>query len=267
MDKNEAMYINPQYSQDLFKGTSAYYSQYRPPYNKDMISEIMSIVNAGQNDTLLDLACGPGRLTIPLSKFFKDVYAVDWENEMVKEGERISRELKIENIKWMYGKAEDVNFESDILKLITIGDAFHRMDQLKILQNSYRMLKKEGYLALIYSNPVTKGDSEWQKELEKVLSSWRKESIQNNENSMQPWNTFLEETGYKNISSQIYEQKMTLKIDEIMGYLYSMSIYSKNAIGDEYRSFENTIRQKLLKIKPENKFEYVFTCGYHIGMK
>lgn len=261
------MYINPQYRQDLFRGTSEYYSQYRMPYNESMIEEIIKIANIGKNDNLLDLACGPGRLAIPLSKYFKGVYAIDWEKEMIEEGERISNKLKIENIEWINGKAEELNFESETLKMITIGDAFHRMDQFKILQNSYRVLKNSGYLVLIYSVPITKGNYEWQKELNKILSQWDTVKVQKNKDLMQPWDVFLKETGFKNVSSKIFEEIIMLDIENIIGYLYSMSVYSKNVIGDEYKIFENKIKEGLLKIVPDNRFEFIFECGYYIGKK
>jgi len=81
----------PQFRQDLFEGTSTYYSKYGFPYNKNMIEKITKIVNIEQNDQLLDLACGPGRLAIPLSKYFKEVYAIDWEKEMINEGKKYKK--------------------------------------------------------------------------------------------------------------------------------------------------------------------------------
>jgi len=264
------MYINPQYRQDLFKGTSNYYSQYRTPYPKSLISDVIKVTNIEPNDKLLDLACGPGRLAIPLSKYFKEVYAVDWEQEMIEEGERISKNKKINNIKWISSKAEELNLEPEILKLITIGDAFHRLDQLRILQNSYKMLIKGGSLVLIYSESINKGDSAWQKELMKVLSPWYSISSQKIKvefNGQQFDEMTLKEFGFINTSSKLFEETVTVDIEEIIGYLYSMSVYSKQIIGDRHIEFEKSIKERLLKIEPENRFKYIFRCGYYIGKK
>ena len=46
----------PYFRQELFEGTSTYYSKYRFPYNKNMIEKIIEFVNIEQNDKLLDLA-------------------------------------------------------------------------------------------------------------------------------------------------------------------------------------------------------------------
>jgi len=235
-----------------------------------LINDIIKAANIEPDDKLLDLACGPGRLTIPLSKYFKEVYAVDWEQEMIEEGERISKNLKIDNIRWINGKAEELNLESEMFKMITIGDAFHRLDQLRILQNSYRMLIKRGYLVLIYSETINKGDSIWQKELSEILSPWNKISDQKIKvefNEQRFGEKTLKEFGFKNTSSKFFEETLTVNIEEIIGYLYSMSVYSKQIIGDEIIEFENSIKERLLKIEPGNRFEYIYKCGYYIGEK
>jgi ubiquinone/menaquinone biosynthesis C-methylase UbiE len=258
----------PDFKQDLFEGTSTYYSKYRFPYNKNMIDIIIKTVNIEQNDRLLDLACGPGRITIPLSKYFKEVHAIDWENEMIDEGKKLSNELKIENIIWTNGRAEECYFDPETLKMITIGDAFHRMDQIAILQNSYKMLIKGGYLALIFSDTVTIGNYEWQKELRKILSLYKRPNNENYYNaSIKPWDILLKETGFIDILSDNYSEIITLNIEEIIGYLYSMSVYTKNVIGEKYELFENSIKEKLLKIIPDNKFKFNYSCGYILGKK
>jgi len=263
------MYLNPQYRQDLFKGTSAYYSQYRTPYIKNMIEELIKSAGITPDDTLLDIACGPGRLTLPMSGYFRKVFAIDWEKEMIEEGERVSKNLKIENIKWIIGKAEEQNFEPGTFKLITIGDAFHRLDQLRILENSYKMLASGGCIALIWSSTVTNGEEAWQKELKRITSPWAKPNspAANTINNVQFGETTLKEFGFRDVSSKTFEEKLMLNIKEITGYLYSMSVYSKNVIGDGYLEFESAIKDCLLQINPDNKFECVFGCGYYLGRK
>ena len=143
------------------------------------------------------------------------------------------------------------------------------MDQLIILQNSYRMLKNGGYLALIYSDTVTTGNYEWQEELRKILTLYERPNNENyyNASIIKPWDTLLKETGFIDVFSNTYSEKIILSIEEIIGYLYSMSVYTKNVIGEQYTIFENSIKEKLLKIKPENRFEFNYKCGYYLGKK
>jgi len=260
------MFLKPDYKEDLFKGTANFYAQYRIPYPESLITGLIKNIGYENNDALLDLACGPGRLTIPLAKYFKEIIAVDQEKEMISKGKKIAGQLNIKKIHWLLGKAEEFTGEPDSFNLITIGDAFHRLDQFTVLQNSFRVLRNGGYLAVIGSNSITTGSRHWQNELTNILY---KDQKPNNENINyeRQFETALKEFGFKDVVSCSFKEKQNLTIKEIMGYLYSMSVFSKNAIGNDNGAFEKTITDNLLKIKPDNVFEFDFECGYHIGRK
>jgi ubiquinone/menaquinone biosynthesis C-methylase UbiE len=44
---------------------------YRTPYLGSMIENLIETAKVEPGDALFDLACGPGRLTIPISGYFK----------------------------------------------------------------------------------------------------------------------------------------------------------------------------------------------------
>ena len=80
------MYLKPDYSHDLITGTAGFYVRYRTPYLESMIDSLLKEASINDKDRLLDIACGPGRLSIPLAKYFNEVVAVDLEDEMIFEG-------------------------------------------------------------------------------------------------------------------------------------------------------------------------------------
>jgi ubiquinone/menaquinone biosynthesis C-methylase UbiE len=217
----------------------------------------------------LDIACGTGRLTFPLARYFAEVFAVDQEREMIDEGKRISSELNIGNIKWLTRKAEELDLSPESFQLITIGDAFHRFDQLRVLQTTFAMLARGGSLALVYSNPITKGETNWQIALREVLLTWNSVAKKNAQagNDSQFGEFTLRAFGFEKTFSREYEETIEVTAEEIIGYLYSMSLYSKNVIGKNYRDFENRVTETLLKVNGENRFAFPFRCGYYVGKK
>jgi hypothetical protein len=80
--------------------------------------------------------------------------------------------------------------------------------------------------------------------LKKIIFPWIKQNNPNSQSENTPgaWDIFLKDNGFKNPCS-------------------------KSVIGDKHVSFENTIKEKLLRMKPENRFEWLFSCGYHVGEK
>src|SRR5689334_14466083 len=99
--------------------TKAYfYRRYRPPLPRALLNGVASRV---QNDALLDLGCGPGRVTVPLAPFFREVIAVDPDTDMIDEARRHALEANVSNIHWHVGTAEEFDAPLGKFDLITIG--------------------------------------------------------------------------------------------------------------------------------------------------
>ena len=50
-----------------FTGTAAYYARYRPPYPEQFLLDLRARANTSGRGALLDVACGPGRVAIPMA--------------------------------------------------------------------------------------------------------------------------------------------------------------------------------------------------------
>src|SRR5262245_28129342 len=73
----------PDLPRNLFEGTSRYYAQYRVPYPRVLLDDLRSRAHISGDGRLFDIGCGPGRLTLPLAKYFREVWGVDQEPEMI----------------------------------------------------------------------------------------------------------------------------------------------------------------------------------------
>ena len=109
----------------LFTGTVEHYARYRPPYPPVLIQHVVG--SAGHHGCLLDVACGPGRLTMSLSAHFDSVVAVDAEQEMIAVAKREARGVGV--VEWVVGNIEEQRFAEHRFDLMTVGEAFHRVDQ------------------------------------------------------------------------------------------------------------------------------------------
>ena len=107
---------------------------------------------------VLDLATGPGRLALLLAPSVHEVVAVDVEPEMLEEGKLMARRLGINNVKWIHARAEDLSIAPDSIDLVTIGEAFHRLDQDLILQRITQWLKDHACVALVGCFGVLHGE-------------------------------------------------------------------------------------------------------------
>jgi tRNA/tmRNA/rRNA uracil-C5-methylase (TrmA/RlmC/RlmD family) len=67
-----------------FAGTAEAYFRYRPPYPKALLASLVTQAHLPGSAVLLDLACGPGRVTLDLAASFEHVHAIDLEAEMIE---------------------------------------------------------------------------------------------------------------------------------------------------------------------------------------
>src|SRR5918911_4618032 len=101
-------YVKPDFPPDAFAGTATYYLRYRVPYPQSLLKDLVERAGITGEGRLLDLACGPGRVALALVSSFREVWAIDLEPEMIEVGQTEATRRGVNTIKWMVGKAEDL---------------------------------------------------------------------------------------------------------------------------------------------------------------
>jgi len=143
-----------------------YYDATRPKYTQEIFDYIInSIVEKGEKENYLDVACGSGQLLFPLSKYFNLSVGIDASEQQIKKAEEKLKFLENENFNKIhlmtcdaydvYSKLIDENIlkssktSTEVFDLITIGQAFHWFDEIKILTYLRNILKENGVLILV----------------------------------------------------------------------------------------------------------------------
>lgn len=99
-----------------------------------MIEDIVKSLNLTRNDILLELCCGNGLLTFPLSNFSKLVYAFDFTKQMIDNAKKFKQK---ENIIYEVGDAKSNFFKlfrlEEIPNKFLINDslAYFNLDELR----------------------------------------------------------------------------------------------------------------------------------------
>lgn len=248
---------------ELFKGTGEYYAKYRIGYTSEFFKHIVNYFNLDGKGRLLDLGCGTGQLAIPLAKYFEEVIGIDPEKEMVDEAEKQSSKAGIKNIHWVQGKAEEISSKLGVFRLITIGAAFHWMDQVDVLKKVYSLTENDGGLVIVYDSAgswATKDDRplEWQQKVRSILRKYLGEKRRaGNSFYKKPEGDFddlVEESPFGKQETWTQEYTRSWDTESIIGFLYSTSFASKRLFGDKLSEFENELRSELMKTEPSGKF-------------
>lgn len=243
-----------------FSGTAEDYARYRPPYPSALLDRLLSLT-PGRN-RILDLACGPGRIALAVASSFDDVLAVDLEPDMLAVGRRLAAERGAANITWQRARAEDLQLPAGTLDLITIGEAFHRLDRREILDLARAWLKPGGILATMGGRNILRGSQPWHVKVFEVADEWTRDAfpqgwapaLPGSETDRSGVQRLLESHGFVGVTDFSFAQKTTWTIDDVLGYLRSMSVCSPAILGARRPAFEAEVRAALRELSADGQF-------------
>lgn len=269
-----AWLAKPNFRDDLFRGAAEFYALYRPPYPAVMFDDLLTRAGIGSGGRLLDLACGTGEIAIPLHDRFREVWAVDLESEMVEVGQRKASELGADNIRWSSGKAEDLDAPEGSFQLITVGNAFHRLDRPLVAAKALTLLSDGGCIAVMGSNSVWTGAERWQAVATEVIQKWT-DHPGRADKPADPGDTrprltheqALLDAGFHDVVEYQFPTPYVWTLETFMGYLYSTSVAAKARQADAADEFEKELRDRLLEIEPSGQFEETAAFYYILGRR
>jgi SAM-dependent methyltransferase len=246
----------PNLRPDAFAGTAEAYARFRPAYPPALLDALVTAAAPASPSALLDLACGPGRIALDLAPAFDRVCAVDLEPEMVVVGAREAARRGIGNVGWSVAAAEAFDAPAGAFDLITIGEAFHRLDQLLIAEKASVWLKPRGCLATLGADGILAGVGPWQARAADIARRWMARAFPNGwaaarlgaESTPDGIERLLKEAGFVDVTSREFTARQAWTIDAIVGYFESTSVCSRAALGKHFAGFEAELRTALSAI-------------------
>jgi SAM-dependent methyltransferase len=272
---NRVAYVKPDFPADAFAGTATYYARYRVPYPEGLLQDLVERASITGMARLLDLACGPGRIALALAALFQEVWAIDLEPEMIAVGQQEAARRGVNNITWMVGRAEDLAAPPASFALITIGEAFHRLDQPLVATRTLQWLQPGGCVAILGGYGLWSGTEPWQCLVADIVRRWTRHETAHGAGAAQHQpgsgpvhnERVLRETGFAEVASYPFVEPHDWTIDTIIGNLYSTSFCSKRVLGANATAFEADLKATLLAHNPSGHYREQMRFGYTIGRK
>ena len=254
------------YDLTIYEGVAWYYARYRPVYPPSLVTIVRDHFRLDGTGRLLDLGCGPGPVAIPLAHLFEQVVAMDPDDAMRAEGERIARERGIRNIEWRFGGSKVLSPALGQFRLVTMGNSFHWMDRARTLDALYDLVTDGGGIAVVGEGapipppPMTP----WRAAINSVVKRYVGGAMQRSANLGQrplPWENpgpppeerheaYIARSRFKDLASYAESFDVEWTVDSIIGNLYSMSFCSRRVLGDRVEAFERDLREAVLAVEP-----------------
>lgn len=262
----------PGFRSDLYRGTARFYEEFRPAYPQVLLDDLRARAGTTGAGRLLDLACGTGQITFGLAPDFVEVWAVDQEPEAVDLAREKSLRLGVENVRWIAGRAEDVEADA-YFDLVAIGNAFHRLPRRVIAESATRWLVPGGHLALLWSNSPWAGTHEWQRVMADTMREWmnavsateRVPAHLDEQLADEPHAAVLAAARFTVVGEFEFVTPHVWTVEELTGFVSSTSVLSQPALGRKVEAFALDLRARLLAVEPCGTFREEISFSYTLA--
>jgi SAM-dependent methyltransferase len=145
------------------------YIKYRPGYPSGVIDTLAKECGLTEKSVIADVGSGTGILSELFLKHGNPVFGVEPNREMREAGERLLKQFP--NFTSVNGTAESTTLADHSADLITAGQAFHWFDRVPTRQEFTRILKPNGFVALIWNDRQTDA-SPFLRDYEELLQTY-----------------------------------------------------------------------------------------------
>jgi ubiquinone/menaquinone biosynthesis C-methylase UbiE len=135
-----------EWDETLFAGAAAFYDQGRLPNASGLAEAFEKALGLDGRGRLLDIGCGPGTVTLPLSGLFEEVVGLDADAGMIQEAQRLASERGVSNVRWFHSRAEDLPLTLGEFRVVTFAASFHWLDRPVVAGIVRRMLEPNGVI-------------------------------------------------------------------------------------------------------------------------
>ncbi|MGH3473047.1 MAG: class I SAM-dependent methyltransferase [Nocardioidaceae bacterium] len=154
-----------------------YYARYRRGYPAPVIDALVSALQLSSTDTVIDMGCGSGQLTLPLASQVGRVIGVDPEPDMLEHARAAALDASADNTEWIRGTASDLDSLAARyggVGAITLANAIHLVDRVQLFDAAKAALGPGRGLAIIANGtPLWLQATAWSQAL-RGLESWLK---------------------------------------------------------------------------------------------
>ena len=258
---------------DLYRGTARFYDRCRLPYPAGLIADLVARTSLDGTGRLLDVACGTGQIAFAVRAHVAEVVGIDQEPEMVEYARDKAVRLGVRDMQWVAARAEDFA-APDAFRMVTIGNAFHRLQRARVAERARRWLTPGGHLALVWSSGPQSGRADWQRALDECAWEWVErtgeagrlppewESVL----AKEPHVALLRAAGFEIVGRYEFADVYDWTIDELAGLLYSTSFFPRAALDGRAADFEADLARRLLAIEPSGIFREEISAAYDLAV-
>src|SRR2546430_15631217 len=93
--------------------------------NQEALNRIVAMADAGSEDSVLDVACGPGLLVCAFARVVRHATGIDLTPAMLEQARALQQKQGLENISWQQGDVLPLPYADGRFSIVSARFAFH----------------------------------------------------------------------------------------------------------------------------------------------
>jgi ubiquinone/menaquinone biosynthesis C-methylase UbiE len=123
--------------------------------NREALNRIVEISGAGPEDSVLDVACGPGLLVCAFARVVRHATGIDLTPAMLEQARELEKQRVLSNVTWERGDVLPLPFDDGSFSIVSARFACHHfLDPLAVLKEMRRVCKMGGRIVVADSAPA-----------------------------------------------------------------------------------------------------------------
>jgi ubiquinone/menaquinone biosynthesis C-methylase UbiE len=154
-DHEERIKDHEERIKDQFTRQAVPFSTSEQIRNEDALNRIVEMAQAGPDDTVLDVACGPGLLACAFARVTRHVTGIDLTPKMLVQARQLQQKQGLENLTWREGDVQPLPYPNVSFSIVSSRFAFHHfLDPLAVLKEMRRVCRPGGRIVVADSAPA-----------------------------------------------------------------------------------------------------------------
>jgi len=139
---------------DQFTRQAVPFATAGPIRNEEGLRMIVEAAGAGPEDTVLDVACGPGLLVCAFARAARHATGIDLTPAMLEQAKKLEQEQGLKNVSWRQGDVTALPWQDGKFSIVSSRFVFHHLeDPLAVLKEIKRVCRPAGRVVVADMTP------------------------------------------------------------------------------------------------------------------
>jgi len=140
---------------DQFTRQAVPFSQSPSVSNQEALNFIVQSAGTGPEDTVLDVACGPGLLACAFARVARHATGIDITPAMLEQARKAQQEQGLANVSWKQGDVTRLPYPDGHFSIVSSRFVFHHLEEpLVVLKEMKRVCKAGGRVVVADMAPA-----------------------------------------------------------------------------------------------------------------